>query len=360
MRALTSQVVQLWRLQPWRRYGQSVLMLVLWASFVSFFIAHNRPYEAEYWFELTGAEKQAEIEALITAWADSTGVELLSCPEVRPANEAGQVTVACVYRARDLEIWFDALDLLADSLRDIRVHSDCAVIGASGFVTSSSLRSPPLWVLIVLTGLAPLVALCLLHDNDWQQDFSRLRFAVRRQPWVLLLPIAVWVLATSVSTLLLALAGLDFERLAALAVPEDLPAEHALTLGLTLLMIPWVMLSSLLLAPIVEEAVFRGWLHKETQTVEPRWLTGIANAWFFMLMHLAVMIPGLMLGFQANPAQASPMAMPVWFGLGLLLFWVRERFGSVLLCMLLHIVHNATTLLAMAWALSALGGLASA
>jgi membrane protease YdiL (CAAX protease family) len=79
------------------------------------------------------------------------------------------------------------------------------------------------------------------------------------------------------------------------------------------------------LAPIAEEILFRGYLFTAVSLVAPMWLTQVVTATLFGLVH------GL--------AHALPIGV-----LSLLFGYLRQRHRSLLPSMLAHAVHNGVTL----------------
>ncbi|MCQ2220430.1 MAG: CPBP family intramembrane metalloprotease [Prevotella sp.] len=95
------------------------------------------------------------------------------------------------------------------------------------------------------------------------------------------------------------------------------------------------------LAPIVEEIVFRGailrrlllWSEEKTEgnpdaKSRAAWMAIVISALYFSVVHM-------------NPAQ-----MPHAFLIGLLLGWLYYRTNSIVLCVILHFVNNSTAFLA--------------
>lgn len=95
------------------------------------------------------------------------------------------------------------------------------------------------------------------------------------------------------------------------------------------------------LAPIVEEIVFRGailrrlllWSEEKTAgnpdaKSRAAWMAIVISALYFSVVHM-------------NPAQ-----MPHAFLIGLLLGWLYYRTNSIVLCVILHFVNNSTAFLA--------------
>lgn len=79
------------------------------------------------------------------------------------------------------------------------------------------------------------------------------------------------------------------------------------------------------LAPICEEIVFRGYLFRALNTTMPMWATQLVTATLFGLVH------------------GSSHALPIGV-LSLLFGYLRQRYGSLWPSMLAHAVHNGITL----------------
>ena len=85
------------------------------------------------------------------------------------------------------------------------------------------------------------------------------------------------------------------------------------------------MLLIVVLAPICEEIVFRGYLFRALGTTMPMWATQLVTATLFGLVH--------------GVGHALPIGV-----LSLLFGYLRQRYGSIWPSMLAHIVHNGITL----------------
>jgi membrane protease YdiL (CAAX protease family) len=91
-----------------------------------------------------------------------------------------------------------------------------------------------------------------------------------------------------------------------------------------------------IIAPVVEELFFRGFLFGMYLRRQPRWVAYGVSSVLFTLLHLE---PGRM-----NPAQMAGLAVGILL-LALLLTWLYERTGSLYPGMLAHAVNNATGLI---------------
>ncbi len=101
------------------------------------------------------------------------------------------------------------------------------------------------------------------------------------------------------------------------------PAEWYAPVGERIVNGGWAMLAALVVAPIVEEILFRGLLQ--------RWLVKKWGPWIGILVASAVF--GLV--------HRIPQQMVAGFCMGAILGWTYWRTGSLLSAMLLHAINNA-------------------
>jgi ABC-2 type transport system permease protein/sodium transport system permease protein len=99
----------------------------------------------------------------------------------------------------------------------------------------------------------------------------------------------------------------------------------------------WILLALAVVPGVCEEFFFRGMFFASLRAVTTPWRTIIATAVLFGLFHVV-----------AATVLAPERFLPSAF-LGLVLGWVRYRTGSVIPCMLLHVVHNGFVLLIVHW-----------
>ncbi|HEX6811028.1 MAG TPA: type II CAAX endopeptidase family protein [Planctomycetota bacterium] len=101
--------------------------------------------------------------------------------------------------------------------------------------------------------------------------------------------------------------------------------------GLSTPNLPMLVLGIVVVAPLAEEILFRGYLFTALQRVLPPWATQLATAALFGLAH------------------SLPYALPIAV-LALLFGWLRARYRSLLPCVIAHTVHNGLTVaLTMSW-----------
>lgn len=99
----------------------------------------------------------------------------------------------------------------------------------------------------------------------------------------------------------------------------------------------WQLLLVLGLGPLVEEAIFRQYLHGALSEVLPMWLVALVTAVMFVFAHLLVLL---------SLGSAIELSLGV-FGLlmaGLLLTLVRHKSKALLPCVIVHSVFNLATL----------------
>jgi membrane protease YdiL (CAAX protease family) len=169
---------------------------------------------------------------------------------------------------------------------------------------------PPLWIFLVtaITALA-------LARHDWRDDSSRLWASPSRSLGWLLLPVALGQLLGWVGKYVLAV-----------------PAEQMMVeLGEALAVRPdWGLLASIALgAPLLEEAVFRGLAWRWLRPSGGRLLTiGLVSLVF--------------VGLHAG--QYGAFGLLIVAALALAFAAVRERTGSLLLCIAAHVLVNTVAM----------------
>lgn len=158
-----------------------------------------------------------------------------------------------------------------------------------------------------------------LFLNYYKADLKHLGF-LRPVKWrdlrlVLLGAVAYLILSVALATiagLLFPSLDLDQEQLTGFT-----PTEHIVELAL-------VFLSLVVLPPLVEEAVFRGFVFSGLRTKLPFFAAAFLSAALFGLAH-----------FQLNVAIDTA-------ALGLVLAWLYERTGSLWPAIILHAIKNLT------------------
>lgn len=133
-----------------------------------------------------------------------------------------------------------------------------------------------------------------------------------------------WVLLWLLSWLL---AAFLYQQLAATADPFFTAVKGTKHLGLTV--------SSVLLAPLLEEVIFRGCAFKLLRHAWPgKWGTVLLTSLLFMLIHVG---------------QYGPIVLALMFLLGVLLGVAREKSGSLLVPIILHSLNNLVSCILILW-----------
>jgi len=135
-----------------------------------------------------------------------------------------------------------------------------------------------------------------------------------------------WLEALGVAPLLLGFAFFWLWTLQTL-LPQGLHVERFEEL-LTSLGMPWTVFVIAVVPAFVEEIAFRGMLQGRLNALLGLRSGMLLTALLFALCHFA------------------PAVLPIHFGLGLYLGWLRQRSGSILPGMLLHCAYNSLVLLA--------------
>jgi membrane protease YdiL (CAAX protease family) len=190
---------------------------------------------------------------------------------------------------------------------------------------TSRVASPSLQALAFAVGPA-LAALGLMlvlgRGGYWRADLSRAATALRR-PWRVLAPLTAALTMMALATLL-GWTQVDPDRAEAIGKLFQRPE----------------LLLAMLLAPFWEELLLRGWLWQQLRCRLPLWLTALVVTELFVALH------------AANPQM---LLMPVAYiatltASGLALAWLRERHGSVALCILAHLLQNGAVAAALVFA----------
>jgi membrane protease YdiL (CAAX protease family) len=188
-----------------------------------------------------------------------------------------------------------------------------------------NMASPGLRVLAFAAGpaLATLgLILVLGRSTPWRADLARAATGLRR-PWRALAPLTAALTVMSLATLL-GWTQVDPDQAEAISKAFQKPE----------------LLLAMLLAPFWEELLLRGWLWQQLRGRLPLWLTALVVTELFVALH------------AANPQM---LLMPVAYiatltASGLALAWLRERHGSVALCILAHLLQNGAVAAALVFA----------
>jgi len=110
--------------------------------------------------------------------------------------------------------------------------------------------------------------------------------------------------------------------------------------GMTDFITPWQVLLVVGLGPVVEEAIFRQYLHEGLARHLPVWAVALVTSVLFVLAHGLVLL-------SAGSASEVALSIIGLFIAGLLFSTVRGQTGAVLPCVIVHSAFNASALLAL-------------
>ena len=192
-----------------------------------------------------------------------------------------------------------------------RFESDPDWAVADHFVRVFSLPPGPAAIAWAALLVVP-VSLLLVGRLDWAADARCGLRTIATRPWLLL---AVPVVGVSTFQLFNLIMPFRIET-----------ATQAAELFRAAVPSAWL---TVFLIPLAEEAVFRQWIYVRVIDRLPVWAAAIGTSWVFMLAHVF------------NPQVAAmPAYLPTMFALGLVLFWLRHRHGTLTLPLLAHISYN--------------------
>ena len=164
----------------------------------------------------------------------------------------------------------------------------------------------------ILAAIGLIVALG--RQRPWRADLARGLNAMHR-PWRALAPAAAAICVAALAN-------------AAGWMEVDPAVEQSL---LDTFRQP-ALLALMLIAPVWEELLLRGWLWQRLRPTLPLWLTTLVVTELFVALH------------AGNPQMGvtSLAYVAALTASGLALAWLRERFDSVSLCIIAHAIQNST------------------
>jgi membrane protease YdiL (CAAX protease family) len=189
------------------------------------------------------------------------------------------------------------------------ISSSEALSMASGNFTAATF-----WLLIVsdIVSVALIVALVL---SFYKEKLSSLGFTTKQLPKALLYGVVGFVVAFSLAYI----AGYPIEQHFGVDPTQQALSQSATVSGL----LPLVILSGVIIAPIAEEIVFRGYLYKAFRDRFKPWYATIMSAALFSAVHL------------------EPLAAVQLFVIGVVLAYVYEKTDNLMAPIALHVLNNA-------------------
>ncbi|NKI33944.1 CPBP family intramembrane metalloprotease [Wenzhouxiangella sp. XN79A] len=243
----------------------------------------------------------------------------------------------CRFSETSLDKAYDQFVSLAEFLDE----SGFSVSNIS-FEDSTELSFPP-WLLLVYILIHFPVVWFALRKVSMRDDILRAANEIIVRPWWLLVPVVFGVLVSSLIYALLVFSFgpvVDGEQV---VLRQDFVASEAETNQPQLLL--FFFLSAIVLAPIWEEAVFRGWLYERRAKGLRLIVRAGINGWFFAGAHsipylwsLLIATDGARFNISLFFSWVAYLATVLCFGM--LFYFIREKKNSISLVMVLHLVQN--------------------
>jgi membrane protease YdiL (CAAX protease family) len=198
------------------------------------------------------------------------------------------------------------------------VVSSSEVLNAASGTTFTALN---FWLLIVsdIVSAALIVALVL---SFYKEKLSSLGLTTKKLPKAIL----YGVMGFFVAFILADIAAYPIQQHFGVDTTQQALSQSAAVSGL----LPLVLLSGVIIAPIAEEIVFRGYLYKAFRDRFKPWYAIIMSAALFSAIHL-------------EPLAAVPL-----FVIGVVLAYVYEKTDNLMAPIALHMLNNAVAFLAVA------------
>jgi membrane protease YdiL (CAAX protease family) len=200
------------------------------------------------------------------------------------------------------------------------------ILLATGVITSSealdvatgSITKVTFWVLNVanIVSIALIVAVVL---GFYKEGVSALGFTMKRLPKALLYGVAGFVVAF----ILAGIVGYPIQQQFGVDPTQEALSQAAAVPGF----LPLVFLSGVIIAPIAEEIVFRGYLYKAFRDRFKPSYAIVLSAALFSAIHLELLA-------------AAPL-----FVIGVVLAYVYEKTGNLMAPITLHVLNNAVAFL---------------
>lgn len=197
-----------------------------------------------------------------------------------------------------------------------------ALASSGGLDQRTDVQSqPPIWIFVLISTIVYGIVIWATYRRTvlrYQVNWSSLGVRRFASSWIFLLPFLLLVqlmAAGAVNLLFIApFMGGEFEnpQIDLITGGEPVASSDFLPLFFALA----------ILAPIAEELFFRGMMYPLLRQRFTMWVAIFLNAAVFSLIHLI------------------PVLLPALFVIGLMLAWVREKSGSVIPCILLHMLQN--------------------
>ncbi|GAB4172725.1 MAG: hypothetical protein Kow0020_07780 [Wenzhouxiangellaceae bacterium] len=286
-------------------------------------------------------QSEQEIEQwhrVIADFAESGRVDARDCLE---RLQIGATTLECTLQFRYTLGHIDRFLAFSEQL----AHNGLE-FGAYEFRSSPEIR-PTSWLVGGLTGAFLLPSLLIVfRSTEPGQHLKRALHVVRSKLWIVFLPLLVTVPVSCFAYFVYS----SIADIAGLINTEEIKT-NAPYLGEQMVLGPLDPSGLLLfiyfavLAPAFEEALYRGWAYAWVSKSIPFTTRAITNAATFAVGHVVGMVPFAIVTILAT--DGATLVIALWlayfahkFVLGLFFFWMRERYDSLFVPMLAHMVHN--------------------
>ncbi|MFZ0011824.1 MAG: type II CAAX endopeptidase family protein [Halobacteriota archaeon] len=259
----------------------------------------------------TGNENDTSLEAIDWDEFHPTSPYDVYVPRTPPRKKWSIVLGILLYLVGQLSVSLFLPPLL---IRAGVISSSEVLNTASGTFTAATF-----WLLIVadIVSVALIVALVL---SFYKEKLSSLGLKTKKLPKALLYGVVGFVVAYILADIIVAYPiqqhfGVD-------------PTQQALSQSATVSgLLPLILLSAVIIAPIAEEIVFRGYLYKAFRDRFKPWYAIIMSAALFSAIHL-------------EPLAAVPL-----FVIGVVLAYVYEKTDNLMAPIALHMLNNAVAFL---------------
>lgn len=185
-------------------------------------------------------------------------------------------------------------------------------------VTTGNITAGTFWLLNIanIVSIALIVAVVL---GFYKEGFSSLGFTTNKIPKALLYGVVGFVVAF----ILAGIVGYPIQQEFGVDPTQEALSQTAAVPGL----LPIVFLSGVIIAPIAEEVVFRGYLYKAFRDRFKPSYAIVLSAALFSVIHLELLA-------------AAPL-----FVIGVVLAYVYEKTGNIMAPITLHVLNNAIAFL---------------
>ena len=183
---------------PWRspfllRHGQALLLGVLLAILSGLFVLESAPFGGAFSAQLQppNASETTRIEKLLDAWQASDGVRDAHCALAESDESTQTAQLNCRFDGPDEDSWFEHLNEILEQLEGVKPIESYSVS------MQTDPGQAPGWSLVTVAVFTLALATFLGRSNHWPNDIRRSGLVLGRRPWLLLLPLLVWLVVSN-------------------------------------------------------------------------------------------------------------------------------------------------------------------